>query len=328
MSILGTRVLRTEDPGFLSTGAVYTEDVQDERLAGACYVHFVRSTVAHAKISGIDTSAAKEAEGVVAVYTAADLAADGIKPLKPMAPFMNQAMQQPLLASGTVRFVGEPVAVVVTEEMYQGEDAIELVDVDYDFLPAVVNMNDALAGDKGLLFPEAETNVVCTFGDQSASNSDLFDGCEVVVSEVIQNTRVAPAPMESRSAAAAWGEDGRLTAWIPNQGAQGTKGAIAGALGLNPEDVRIITPDVGGAFGAKFGADAEHSITCWIARQLGRPAGGRRRAWRTWSPCRTDGRSSTRSPSAACGTAPSSPTGSRSSRTAAPTPRRARSSRR
>jgi aerobic carbon-monoxide dehydrogenase large subunit len=272
VSILGTRVLRTEDPGFLSTGAVYTEDVQDERLAGACYVHFVRSTVAHAKITGIDTSAAKDAPGVVAVYTAADLAADGLEPLKPMAPFMNQAMLQPLLASDTVRFVGEPVAAVVTEEMYQGEDAIELVDVDYDFLPAVVNMNDALAGDKGLLFPEAETNVICTFGDASAANPDLFEGCEVVASEDIQNTRVAAAPMESRSAAAAWGEDGRLTAWIPNQGAQGTKGAIAGALGLNPEDVRIITPDVGGAFGAKFGADAEHSITCWIAKQLGRPA--------------------------------------------------------
>ncbi len=146
MSILGTRVLRTEDPGFLSTGAVYTEDLQDERLAGACYVHFVRSTVAHAKINSIDTSAAKDAEGVVAVYTAADLAAGGLGPLKPMAPFMNQAMVQPLLASDTVRFVGEPVAAVVTEEMYQGEDAIELVDVDYDFLPAVVNMNDALSG--------------------------------------------------------------------------------------------------------------------------------------------------------------------------------------
>jgi carbon-monoxide dehydrogenase large subunit len=271
VSILGTRVLRTEDPGFLSTGAVYTEDVQDERLAGACYVHFVRSTVAHAKIVGIDTSAAKDAAGVIAVYTAADLEADGINPLKPMAPFMNQAMLQPLLASDTVRFVGEPVAAVVTEEMYQGEDAIELVDVDYDFLPAVVNMNDALAGDKGLLFPEAETNVICTFGDASEANPDLFAGCEVVASEVIQNTRVAAAPMESRSAAAAWGEDGRLTAWIPNQGAQGTKGAIAGALGLNPEEVRIITPDVGGAFGAKFGADPEHSITCWIAKQLGRP---------------------------------------------------------
>ena len=77
MSILGTRVLRTEDPAFLSRGAIYTEDVQDERLAGACYVHFVRSTVAHAKISGIDTSAAKDAEGVIAVYTGADLAAAG-----------------------------------------------------------------------------------------------------------------------------------------------------------------------------------------------------------------------------------------------------------
>ena len=271
MSILGTRVLRTEDPGFLSTGAIYTEDVQDQRLAGACYVHFVRSTVAHAKISGIDTSAAKDAEGVVAVYTAADLAADGLQPFKPMAPFMNQTMLQPALASDTVRFVGEPVAAVVTEEMYQGEDAIELVDVDYEFLPAVVDMNDALSGARGLVFPAAGTNVICTFGDASAADPDLFDDCEVVVSEVIQNRRVAPAPMESRAAAAVWGEDGRLTAWIPNQGAQGTKGALVGALGVAPETVRIITPDVGGAFGAKFGIDAETVVTCWIAKQLGRP---------------------------------------------------------
>jgi len=272
VSILGTRVLRTEDPGFLSTGAIYTEDVQDERLAGACYVHFVRSVAAHATIAGIDTSAALDADGVVAVYTAADLAADGVKPLKPIMPSMNQAMLQTLLARDTVRFVGEPVAAVVTEQMYQGEDAIELVDVDYDFLPAVVDMNDALSGEKGLLFPAAGTNVVCTFGDASAANPDLFDGCDVVASEVIQNRRVAPAPMESRAAAAVWGEDGRLTAWIPNQGAQGTKAALAGALGVAPDTVRIITPDVGGAFGAKFGVDAEQVVTCWIAKQLGRPA--------------------------------------------------------
>jgi carbon-monoxide dehydrogenase large subunit len=272
VSILGTRVLRTEDPGFLSRGAIYTEDVQDERLAGACYVHFVRSTVAHAKINSIDVSAALEGDGVIAVFTAADVAAGGLKPVRPMAPSMNQAMLQTLLASDTVRFVGEPVAVVVTEEIYQGEDAIELVDVDFDFLPAVVNMNDALSGARGLLFPEAGTNVVCTFGDASASNPDLFEGCEVVVSEVIQNTRVAPAPMESRSAAAVWGDDGRLTAWIPNQGAQGTKGALVGALGVTPEIVRVITPDVGGGFGAKFGVDPEAVLTCWIAQQLGRPA--------------------------------------------------------
>jgi aerobic carbon-monoxide dehydrogenase large subunit len=272
VSILGTRVQRVEDPGFLSTGAIYTEDVQDERLAGACYVHFVRSTVAHAKINGIDTSAALDAPGVLAVYTAADLAAGGLAPVKPMAPNMNQAMLQTLLASDTVRYVGEPVAAVVTEEIYQGEDAIELVEVDYDFLDAVVDMNDALSGERGLLFPDGENNVVCTFGDPSSADPHLFDGCEVVVSEVIQNRRVAPAPMESRSAAAAWGEDGRLTAWIPNQGAQGTKGALVAAIGSTPENVRVITPDVGGGFGAKFGCDPEVVITCWIAKQLGRPA--------------------------------------------------------
>jgi carbon-monoxide dehydrogenase large subunit len=271
VSILGTRVLRTEDPGFLSTGGVYAEDVQDERLAGACYLHFVRSTVAHATIRSIDVSAARDAEGVIAVYTGADLTAAGLAPSKPMMPNMNQAMLAPLLATDVVRFVGEPVVAVLTEEMYQGEDAIELVDIDYDILPAVVTMHQALSGERGLLFADAGTNVVCTFGDESASNPGLFEGCEVVVSEVIQNQRVAPAPMESRSGAAAWGEDGRLTAWIPNQGAQGTKGALVGMLGLKPDQVRVITPDVGGAFGAKFGADSEHAVTCWAAMQLGRP---------------------------------------------------------
>ena len=270
MSILGTRVLRSEDPGFLSTGAVYTEDVQDERLTGAVYVHFVRSTVAHARINSIDVTAAREAEGVVAVFTGADLAAAGVAPIKPPMPNMNQAMVQPWLASDTVRFVGEAVAAIVTEHPYQGEDAIELVDIDYDFLPATVDMNDALNATGGLLFPEAGTNVVVSFGDAAQLNQDLFADCEVVATEVVQNRRVAPAPMETRAGAAAW--DGqRLTAWIPNQGAQGTKGALVGILGLKPDEVRIITPDVGGAFGAKFGADPEHAVVCWLARELGRP---------------------------------------------------------
>jgi aerobic carbon-monoxide dehydrogenase large subunit len=280
VSILGTRVLRTEDPGFLTTGAVYTDDLQDERLAGACYVHFVRSTVAHARIIGIDVSAAAAADGVVAVYTGKDLADAGVGPARPIMPAMNQKMLQPLLATDTVRFVGEPVAVVVTEEPYQGEDAIELVDVDYDPLPAVVDFDDALTGAKGLLFPEAQTNVVVTFGDENALSQDLFDGCEVVASATIANQRVAPAPMETRAAAAVRGEDGRLVAWIPNQGAQGTKMAVAGLLGLTPDEVRIITPDVGGAFGAKFGADPEHAVTCWVAMRLDRPA--------RWSETRTE----------------------------------------
>jgi aerobic carbon-monoxide dehydrogenase large subunit len=271
VSILGTRVLRTEDPGFLTTGAVYTEDVQDERLAGACHVHFVRSTVAHAKINGIDVSAARDADGVIAVYTGADLVAAGLKPITPPTPTMNQQMIQQLLATDVVRFVGEPVAAVVTEEPYQGEDAIELVDIDYEPLPAVVDMVAASRGEDGLLFPEAGTNVVVKFRDEGALDANLFEGCEVVVSKTIINQRVAPAPMETRGAAAVWGEDGRLTAWIPNQGAQGTKSAVTAILDLDRDKVRIITPDVGGAFGAKFGADPEHAVVCWIAGQLGRP---------------------------------------------------------
>src|SRR6202034_4944118 len=115
-------------------------------------------------------------------------------------------------------------------------------------------------------------NVAAEFGKRADSQDDLFDGCEAVVTATIVNQRVAPAPMESRGAAAVWGDDGRLTAWIPNQGAQGTKGALVGALGVAPETVRIITPDVGGGFGAKFGVDPEAVLTCWIAQQLGRPA--------------------------------------------------------
>ncbi len=272
MSILGTRVLRTEDPRFLTTGGVYTDDLTDDLLTGACQVFFVRSPVAHAKISRIDTSAALEAPGVLAVYTGQDLVDAGLPRIPPTAAgLVNAAMERQLLATDTVRFVGETVAAVVTEHYYQGEDAIELVDVDYDPLPAVIDYADARS-DRTILFAEAGTNIAAKFGDEADLKPDLFDGCEVVLTQTIVNQRVAPAPMESRSAAAAWGQDGRLIAWIPNQGAQGTKGSLARMLGVEPEQVRIITPDVGGAFGAKFGADPEHAVVAWIARDLGRPA--------------------------------------------------------
>ena len=272
MSILGTRVLRTEDPAFLTTGGVYTSDVADGRLAGACHVYFVRSPVAHARIRSLDVSAALSAPGVAAVFTGADLA--GLQPLAPPMPGMiNERMRQPLLARDVVRFVGEPVAVIVTEDPYQGEDAAELVDADYDLLPPVLDLASAAADVQStLLFPDAGTNVAAAFGDAAALRGDLFDGCDVVVTHTLVNQRVAPAPMETRAAAAVLDEDGRLTAWIPNQGAQGTRGALAGMLGLDPASIRVITPDVGGAFGAKFGADPEHAVVCWVARRLGRPA--------------------------------------------------------
>jgi carbon-monoxide dehydrogenase large subunit len=271
VSILGTRVVRTEDPRFLTTGGVYTTDVQTPELAGACHVHFVRSAVAHARILSVDLAAALEAPGVIAAFSGADLADLG--PLGPAIPgMMNEQMSQWVLARDVVRWVGEPVAVVVTEGRYQGEDAADLVDIDYEALPPVIDVGEAAADGSALLFPAAGTNVAASFGDRSARAADLFDDCEVVVSHTIENQRVAPVPMETRAAAAVWGADGRLTAWIPNQGAQGTRAALAGMLCLDQAEVRIITPDVGGAFGAKFGADPEHAVVCWVARRLGRPA--------------------------------------------------------
>ncbi len=268
LSILGTRVLRTEDPKFLTTGGVYTEDVVDDRLTGACHVFFVRSPLAHARITGVDVSAALQAPGVIAAFTGADLADLPIIPPS-AAGLMNAEMTQRLLATDKVRYVGEPVAAVVTADPYQGEDALELVAVDYEPLPAVLGFDP---DDSSLLFEAAGTNVAGYWGDRSTLKPDLFDGCEVVVTHTIVNQRVAPAPMETRAAAAVWGEDGRLTAWIPNQGAQGTRDNLITLLGLEAGQVRVITPDVGGAFGAKFGADPEHAIVAWVARRLGRPA--------------------------------------------------------
>jgi aerobic carbon-monoxide dehydrogenase large subunit len=267
VSILGTRVLRTEDPRFLTTGGVYTDDVVDDRLSGACHVFFVRSPVAHARITGVDLSAALEAPGVVAAFTGADLA--DLPEVKPMSSGpMNAEMKRRLLAIDKVRYVGEPVAVVVTDDAYQGEDATELVAVDYDPLLPVLGFE---ADDSSLLFEAAGTNVAGYWGDAATMNKDLFDGCEVVVSHTIVNQRIAPAPLETRAAAAVWDEDGRLTAWVPNQGAQGTRGSLARMLGLESSQVRVITPDVGGAFGAKFGADPEHAVVAWAARRIGKP---------------------------------------------------------
>src|SRR3954452_15956417 len=265
MSIMGTRVVRTEDPLFLTRGATYTDDLVDDRLAGAPHATLVRSPVANGRLRSVDASAAREAPGVVAVYTAEDIDLDPIPAGLPMVP---PAMQRPWLARDTVRFVGDIIAVVLTEERYQGEDAAELVEVDIDPLPAVVTTADD-ARDEVLLFPEAGTNVMATFGEPAPAN--FFDGCEVVVRQPIVNQRVAPVPLETRATAAAWGDDGRVTIWCTNQGAQQAKGEIAGWLGLDPAQVRLITPDVGGGFGAKIGADPEYAFVAWLAKQVGRP---------------------------------------------------------
>ncbi|GAA4994266.1 hypothetical protein GCM10025792_50100 [Pseudonocardia tropica] len=265
MSILGTRVVRTEDPVFLTRGATYTDDLTEERLTGALHLTLVRSPLAHATITSIDTSAAFAAPGVVAVVTGADL---DIAPAL-LFPGANKAMTRPFLATDRVRFVGEPVAAVLTEEFYQGEDAAELVDVEYEPLGVVI---DPLVADRDetLLFPEAGTNTAAAYGYDEEQDASFFDGCEVVVTRDLVNQRLAAAPLETRAASAFW-EGDRVTVYMSNQNAQGGRDEIAGWLGLDKEKVRVVLPDVGGGFGAKIGSDPEFALVAWLARRQGRP---------------------------------------------------------
>lgn len=261
MSILGSRVLRREDPKFLTSGGIYGEDLA---LDGAVWATFVRSTVAHARIAEIGADDARKAPGVVAVYTGADI---DLPPVPAGVPGSPDVMGRPVLATGVVRFAGEAVAVVLTEERYQGEDAAEAVFVEYDPLPAVV---DAAAGatSETLLFPEHGSNVALAF--EQPLDEHFFDDCEVVVRQRVINQRLAPCPLEVRSGAATWGDDGRLTQWASNQAPHGAKADLAQTYGLDPGQIRVIAPDVGGGFGAKIGLYAEDLVLPWLARESGR----------------------------------------------------------
>jgi carbon-monoxide dehydrogenase large subunit len=261
MSILGTRVVRVEDPRFLKGEGTYIGNLE---LPGALHLTFVRSSMAHGKIVSIDAEDARAMPGVVAVWTAADV---DLEPAPPAHGFMNKKIRYPYLAVDTVRFVGDIVAVVVSTDKTLGTDAAETVIVDYEPLPVVLDMDDSFRGDV-LLHPDAESNIVLTFA--SDNNDDIFADCEVVVDLVIEKQRVAPAPMEVRACASVWDGE-RLTQWACSQGAHGARDGLADTLGLDKSQVRVITPDVGGGFGAKSGVYAEEILVGWAARKLNSP---------------------------------------------------------
>ena len=261
MSILGHRVLRKEDSRFLLGAGDYIENKQLER---ALSVTFVRSLVAHARIEGIDASAAQGLPGVL-VFTGTDVDAGPWGP--PPLPGLEKGMCRPLVAQDVVRFVGDIVAAVVSEDAVTGADAAELVHVDYDPLQVVVAPGDA-ARDETLLFPEVGTNVAARAGSPDFDES-FFDGCEAIVSGTLVSQRMAPCPLEPRSAAAEVGADGRVTAWLSTQTPHQDRFGLAGTLGVDPGQIRVVAPDVGGGFGAKM-LSVEEILVVWLARRLGR----------------------------------------------------------
>ncbi len=261
-SILGNPVRRLEDPRILHGEARYFDDLTPD---GCAHVVFVRSTIAHARVTGIDTSEAETMPGVLRVDTKDSLALAPVQGFVMLPPVFSR----PPLADGVVRFVGDIVAAVVAETRAQAVDAAEMVVVDYDPLPTVVDPEAALAEGAPVLFPEHETNVAIEFN--FGEDPELLDGADVVVHGRFVNQRVAAVPMEPNGILVEPQSDGRLEVTVPTQAPFGVRDGLAGALGLEPDAVHVIAPDVGGGFGAKTGTYCEHVLAAALARELGRP---------------------------------------------------------
>ena len=257
----GAAVRRVEDPPFLRGERPYTDDLREP---GALYAVFVRSGFAHARVGAIDSAAAAAMPGVVGVYGAADL---NLKPFPAGGPPVPtpEEMRREMLATDRVRFIGEPVAVVVAETREQAVDAAELVEVDYDPLDVVVDMTKALADDAPQLF---EVGNLAAAGPEG---EDALADAEVRVSARFINQRLAAVPMEPSAALAAPDpETGGFILWTPSQGPHAYRDTICGSTGIEKDQLRVISTATGGGFGARIACYPEQVVVVALARKLGR----------------------------------------------------------
>jgi carbon-monoxide dehydrogenase large subunit len=254
---VGQRVLRKEDPRFLTGEGRYVDNLE---LEGALHAIFVRSPYPHARIGEIDVSMVEGAH----VLTAVDV---DLEPLAPHFPGIESRMARPPVARDVVRFTGEIVAIVLADSPGEGVDTAESVLVDYDLLPTVVDPAEALRGET-LLFPDVGTNVCSHIA--VGADEDVFAECDVVAKGRVVSQRMAPAPLEPRSSSALVDDDGRLHVWLATQTPHSDRDGLARALGLDPSRVRVVARDVGGGFGAKT-LSTEDVLVGWLAGETGRP---------------------------------------------------------
>lgn len=271
----GKPIRRNEDPRLLTGQALFTDDVH---LPGMLHVAFVRSSYAHAWLRGVDVAAAQAMPGVVGVYTAADLGAYW-KPgplLLPPPPIANRVFNQRTqvpLAKDKVRHVGEPIAVVVAESRYLAEDAAERVVVEYDPLPAVVRVEDALRSDAPLIHEGLAQNLNAHIVQQRGDYAAARAAADVVIKRRFRYDRGTAAAMENRGIVADWdAKTEQLTVWDTTQAPIAIRNGLAGMLGLSEKQVRVIAPFIGGGFGPKIMMFyPEEVLLPWLAMRLGRP---------------------------------------------------------
>ena len=273
---VGQAVRRIEDARLLTGAGRYTDDIN---LDGQVYLALVRSPHAHAEIKGIDAGEAKQADGVLAVYTIAELDAAGIQDIPCIAPIPGKDGKppkmpgHPVLARGRVRHVGDPVAAVITETPEQAKDAAELVDVDYEMLDHVVETDRAMDPDVPQLHEIAPNNLALDWGigDDEPVQQAFREAAHVTRLKMINN-RVVANSMEPRGALGAIDDRGRYTLHTSSQGSHGLRDQIAEkVLQVGKDQVHVVTPDVGGGFGMKIFLYSEQILVLYAAKQLGRP---------------------------------------------------------
>ncbi len=273
---LAQPVRRVEDPRLLMGDGRYTDDITPP---GTLRGVVLRSPHAAAKITGIDTAAARQVPGVLAVYTAGDLKADSIGTLPCLVPLKNRdgsasvMPPHPALADGAVHHVGDPVAFIVAETVQAARDAAEAIMVDYDMLSSITDLAVATEPGQPLVWENAPRNVCFDWeaGDR-AKAEELFKQAAHVTRLTVVNNRVVVNSMEARAALAEYDQaSGRWTLTTNTQGGWLLKNQLGPLFGTEPDKFRIVTPDVGGGFGMKLFLYAEHVLTCYAARKLGRP---------------------------------------------------------
>ena len=264
---------RIEDDRLLTGRGLYSDD---RVTAGQAWLVMVRSPYAHARIGAIDISAAVEAPGALAVYTIADLQADGLGHI-PFPPLFKQANGEPMaaplrtpLAGDIAYYAGHPVAAVVAETREQAQDAAELVSVDYDELPCVIDPRKAIESGAPQIFAAAPGNVSAEarYGDVKAA-ADAFAKAAHIASIELHNQRLIATALEPRSSTAVF-EKERWTLYTQSQQPTGARDALAAVFKTKPEAFRVVVGDIGGGFGMKTGLYPEDAMLCFAARRLGR----------------------------------------------------------
>lgn len=274
---IGARVARKEDKRFITGKGRYTDDM---KVPGMHYAAFARSPHAHAKIRNIDAAAAKAMPGVVGVLTGTELAADGVGNLicgwmiksKNGAPMKMGAY--PALAKETVRYVGQPYAVVVAATPGQARDAADALVTDWEELPALVDLNEAIRPGAGQLHPEAENNVIYDWelGDSKAVDAAIAGAAHVTRMEIVNN-RLVPNAMEPRAALGVYdAAEEHFTLYTTSQNPHVARLVISAFYNIAPENkLRVIAPDVGGGFGSKIFIYPEEIVCLWASKKTGVP---------------------------------------------------------